>query len=121
MIFETINQTFQKVIDSLGLNANIFSSEKGATFNNGDAFLKSAYQDCVIPFAEKFCFALTNKLNLVAQGIYIELDYSHLPCMQVNETEIAKEMQMKANALNVLISAGYSIEDAEATLGITKP
>ena len=121
MIFETINQTFQKVIDSLGLNANIFSSEKGATFNNGDAFLKSAYQDCVIPFAEKFCFALTNKLNLVEQGIYIELDYSHLPCMQVNGTEIAKEMQMKANALNVLISAGYSIEDAESTLGITKP
>lgn len=123
MLFETINQTMQKVIDAVGLNANIFSQEKGATFNNGDAFLKSAYQDCVIPFAEKFCFALTDKLKPTNNGqkAYIELDYSHLPCMQVNETEIAKEMQMKANALNTLISAGYSIQDAETALGIIKP
>lgn len=123
MIFETINQTMQKVIDAVGLNANIFSQEKGATFNNADAFLKSAYQDCIIPFAEKFCFSLTDKLKPTSNGerCYIELDYSHLPCMQVNETQVAQEMKMKAEAIDRLVQVGYTIQEAETLLGITRP
>ena len=121
MIFETINQTMQKVIDAIGLNANIFSQEKGATFNNADTFLKSAYQDCVIPFAEKVCFALNDKLKLKDEGVYVELDYSHLPCMQVNETQVAQEMKMKAEAIDRLVQVGYTTQEAESLLGITKP
>jgi HK97 family phage portal protein len=120
LIFETINQTMKKVIDSIGLNVNIFS-DGAATFNNADAFLKSAYQDAIIPFAEKFCFALNDGLNLTEKGLYIELDYSFLPCFQVNETQVATEMKMKAEAIDRLIQVGYSRQEAETLLGITKP
>jgi len=117
LIFETINQTMKKVIDSIGLNVNIFS-DGAATFNNADAFLKSAYQDAIIPFAEKFCFALNDGLNLTEKGLYIELDYSFLPCFQVNETQVATEMKMKAEAIDRLIQVGYSRQEAERLLGI---
>lgn len=117
LIFETINQTMKKVIDAIGLNVNIFS-DGAATFNNADAFLKSAYQDAVIPFAEKFCFALNDGLNLTSKGFYVELDYSFLPCFQVNETQQATEMKMKAEAIDRLIQVGYSRQEAETLLGI---
>ena len=119
MIFETINLTMQRVIDAIGLNANIFSQDKGATFNNANTFLKSGYQDCVIPFAEKVCFALSDSLDCFNNGIYIELDYSHLPCMQVDQKAEAETAQTKANALQGLVGIGYSTSEAEALLGIS--
>lgn len=119
MIFETINLTMQRVIDAIGLNANIFSQDKGATFNNANTFLKSGYQDCVIPFAEKVCFAINDSLGLFEQGIYVELDYSHLPCMQVDQKAEAETAQTKANALQGLVSIGYSTSEAESLLGIS--
>jgi HK97 family phage portal protein len=119
LIFETKNHTFAKVIDAVGLNKNIFS-DGDTTFNNGATFLRSAYENAVIPFAEKFCFALTDGLG-GEDKFYIELDYSFLPCFQVNETQVATEMKMKAEAIDRLIQVGYSRQDAETLLGITKP
>jgi hypothetical protein len=119
MIFETISLTMQRVIDAIGLNDNLFSKDKGATFNNANTYLKSAYQDCIIPFAEKFCFALNDSLDLTNKGIYVELDYSYLPCMQVDQKAEAETAQTKANAIQGLVSIGYSLAEAESLLGIS--
>jgi HK97 family phage portal protein len=119
MIFETISLTMQRVIDAIGLNDNLFSKDKGATFNNANTYLKSAYQDCIIPFAEKFCFALNDSLGLTDKGIYVELDYSFLPCMQVDQKAEAETAQTKANAIQGLVSIGYSLTEAESLLGIS--
>jgi len=119
MIFETISLTMQRVIDAIGLNDNLFSKDKGATFNNANTYLKSAYQDCIIPFAEKFCFALNDSLELTSKGIYVELDYSYLPCMQVDQKAEAETAQTKANAIQGLVSIGYSLAEAESLLGIS--
>ena len=119
MIFETISLTMQRVIDAIGLNDNLFSKDKGATFNNANTYLKSAYQDCIIPFAEKFCFALNDSLELTSKGIYVELDYSYLPCMQVDQKAEAETAQTKANAIQGLVSIGYSLQEAESLLGIS--
>lgn len=119
MIFETISLTMQRVIDAIGLNDNLFSKDKGATFNNANTYLKSAYQDCIIPFAEKFCFALNDSLDLTSKGIYVELDYSYLPCMQVDQKAEAETAQTKANAIQGLVSIGYSLQEAESLLGIS--
>lgn len=119
MIFETISLTMQRVIDAIGLNDNLFSKDKGATFNNANTYLKSAYQDCIIPFAEKFCFAFNDSLGLTNKGIYVELDYSYLPCMQVDQKAEAETAQTKANAIQGLVSIGYSLAEAESLLGIS--
>lgn len=120
MIFETINQAMQKVIDAIGLNENIFSRDKQSTFTNMNEGLKMAYQDSIIPFAELFCFALNDSLGLFDLGIYIELDYSHVPALQENQKDVATNAKVKSEALQGLVSIGYSIQEAEQLLGITQ-
>ena len=120
MIFETINHTMQKVIDAIGLNENIFSRDKQSTFTNMNEGLKMAYQDSIIPFAELFCFALNDSLGLFDQGIYIELDYSHIPALQENQKDVATNAKVKSEALQGLVSIGYTIQEAEQLLGITQ-
>lgn len=119
MIFETISLGMQRTCDAIGLNSNLFSQEKGATFNNANTYLKSGYQDCIIPFSEKFCFALNDSLDLFNKGIYVEMDFSHLPCMQVDQKAEAETAQTKANAIQGLVSIGYSLQEAESLLGIS--
>ena len=118
MIFETINHTMQKVIDAIGLNENIFSRDKQSTFTNMNEGLKMAYQDSIIPFGELFCFALNDSLGLFDLGIYIELDYSHIPALQENQKDVAQNAKMKAEAIQGLVSLGYSIQEAEILLNI---
>ena len=120
MIFETINHTMQKVIDAIGLNENIFSRDKQSTFTNMNEGLKMAYQDSIIPFAELFCFALNDSLGLFDLGIYIELDYSHIPALQENQKDVATNAKVKSEALQGLVSIGYTIQEAEQLLGITQ-
>lgn len=118
MLFEEVSEGMLKIIDAIGLKDGIFSSQKKSTFNNGQTDLKASYQDCVIPFAELFCYALDDSLGLFEQGIYVELDYSHLPCMQVDQKEEAETAQMTANAIETLVTAGYSQTQIETILGI---
>ena len=120
MIFETINHTMQKVIDAIGLNENIFSRDKQSTFTNMNEGLKMAYQDSIIPFAELFCFTLNDSLGLFDLGIYIELDYSHIPALQENQKDVATNAKVKSEALQGLVSIGYSTQEAEQLLGITQ-
>jgi len=120
MIFETINHTMQKVIDAIGLNENIFSRDKQSTFTNMNEGLKMAYQDSIIPFAELFCFALNDSLGLFDMGIYIELDYSHIPALQENQKDVAQNAKMKAEAIQGLVSLGYTTQQAEQLLNITQ-
>lgn len=119
MPFETINHGMRKVIDAIGLNEHVFSNEQNSTFNNGANGLRMAYQDCIIPFSERFCFALNDNLGLFDKGYYIEMDYSHLPALQENQTEIATQMKMKAEAIEKLIAIGYTRQQAESILGIS--
>jgi HK97 family phage portal protein len=119
MPFETINHGMRKVIDAIGLNEHIFSNEQNSTFNNATNGLKMAYQDCIIPFAERFCFALNDNMNLFEKGYYVEMDFSHIPALQENQTEKAQQMKMKAEAVDRLIQVGYTRQQAELILGIS--
>ena len=120
MLFEEVSENMLKIIDAIGLKDGIFSSQKKSTFANGQTDLKASYQDCIIPFAELFCYCLNDSLGLFDKGIYIELDYSHLAVMQENQVDVANEMKMKAEAIDKLIQVGYTITEAETILNIKK-
>jgi len=120
LAYETINHLMRRVIDSIGLNENLFSAEKQSTFSNQENGVKSAYQDCIIPFSEMFCYALNDGLNLFEKGIYVELDYSHIPALQENETDKANEAKSKSEAIERLVSVGYTRQQAEELLGLNK-
>lgn len=116
MLFEEVNEDWQKIIDSVGLNRNIFSFKDGAKYSNLVEGLRMTYQDTIIPFAELFCFELTKALKL--QGKYIELDYSHIPALSENEREKAMVNKMKAESLKILIENGLTLEEARAVINI---
>jgi len=101
MLFENIDSNFKIIIDSFGMNENIFSRQNSSKFSNLQQGLKLAYQDCIIPFAEDISLAFTKGFNM-PENEYLELDYSHLSILKVDESEKAKVHKMKAETIKIL-------------------
>lgn len=112
MLFEEVSEDMKKIIDAVGLNDNIFSKEKSKIQANLSDGLKMAYQDGIIPFADKFANHLTNSLNL--KGMRLKKDYSHLEVLQENQKEKSEIAERNVKAISTLISTGkYTKEEAE--------
>ena len=118
MLFEEVDANMRAIIDLYGLNENIFSKEKGATFSNFKDGLISAYQDSIIPFAEKICFSINDSMNNFEKGYYVELDYSHIPALQEDGRLKANQVKTQVETLEKLIGLGYSLEEAKETVGL---
>jgi len=118
MLFEEVDANMRAIIDLYGLNENIFSKEKGATFSNFKEGLMSAYQDSIIPFAEKICFGINDSMNNFEKGYYVELDYSHIPALQEDGRLKANQIKTQVESLEKLIGLGYSLEEAKETVGL---
>jgi HK97 family phage portal protein len=119
MLFEEVENTMRRVIDAIGLNDNIFSREKASTFSNLAEGMRSAYQDAIIPMGETLSFGLSKELGLFEKGIYVELDYSHIPILQANENQKADAVKKMAESYDKLIIAGFTPEQAMQITGIT--
>lgn len=118
MLFEEVDANMRAIIDLYGLNENIFSKEKGSTFSNFKEGLVSAYQDAIIPASEKICYAINDSLDLFNQGIYIELDYSHIPALQEDGRLKANQIKTQVESMEKLVGLGYSLDEAKATVGL---
>jgi HK97 family phage portal protein len=111
MLFEEIDANKLAIIDLYGLNANIFSSIKGSTFDNVRESEKLVYQDTIIPESKDFCFALSQFLGLMDKGEWIEMSYEHLPIFQEDETEAANALNTRISAFNTLMQSGAFTKD----------
>lgn len=118
MVFEEVSEDMIKIIDAIGLNSNVFSRKDSPKYENLLQGLKMCYQDAIIPFAEMFCFALNDTLELFDQGIYVELDYSHIPALKDDEKQKAEILKTKVEARKILIDGGMSENDADTITGI---
>ena len=112
MLFEEVSADFMKVIDNFGLNINLFSREKGSTYENLSQGLKQAYQTTIIPLGEEIAMKYSKLFNL-KNGEYLELDYSHIPVLQENEKEKSEVLNNKANATQTLVNAGYTLDEVK--------
>jgi phage portal protein BeeE len=99
MLFEEVDADFRTIIDQYGLNDNIFSREKGSTFTNMAEGMEQAYQSTIIPEAEELAMNKSQKYGLIERGQFLELDYSHIPVLQENQTEKADALSKKADAV----------------------
>jgi hypothetical protein len=118
MVFEEIDADMMKIIDAVGLNANIFSQKDSPKYENLLQGVKMAYQDAIIPFAEMFCFAMNDAMGLFDKGYYVELDYSHIPAMKEDEKSKAEIVKLKVDSRKVLMESGMSEQDANIVTGI---
>jgi len=107
MLFEEVDQDFKIIIDHYGLNDNIFSREKASTFTNYDQGVKSAYQDCIIPFSEDIALGFTKSLGLDGLNRWLEIDYSHLEIMKEDEKAKTENLKRTAESVAILRANGY--------------
>jgi len=94
-------QNFRILVDAFGLNMNIFSDEKGATFENQKEGQRSAYESTIIPQAESWLEKLSKAILTeqdIKSGLRLWPDFTHLPCLQANQKEKAEADDKKASA-----------------------
>lgn len=113
MLHEEDKSCREHISNTIGLNPNVFISD--STYANQNSAKKSAYEDLIIPDAEKIAGALTTAL--CPDGVFIKLDYSHLSCMQDDMNERAKSLSYVANAVDKLESRGIiNMDESRAIL-----
>ena len=64
MLFEELNADKLALIDAFGLNANIFSSEKGSTFSNVRDSVRMVYTDTIIPETQQMYDTIMHQFGL---------------------------------------------------------
>jgi HK97 family phage portal protein len=119
MLFEEINEDFNRIIDAYGLNQYLFSKEKGATFTNVTEGKRMAYQDAIIPYANNRAEKLTKFLGLEERGEWVELDYTHIEALQSNAKDEAETIKLKADAYETLnATENFTTEQLNDIIGL---
>ena len=112
LLFEEMTADKLALIDAFGLNSNLFSSEKGATFSNVRDSYKMAIQDTVKPLTQKFYDAILEKFGL-QNDYYLEACFDHLPIFQTDEKSEAIRRKLDAETLIKLQEMGVGMDPEE--------
>ena len=113
MLFEELNADKLAIIDAYGLNANLFSSDKGSTFTNVRDSVRMVYTDTIIPETQQMYDSMCHQFGLADQGYSIKADFSHLPVLQDDEEKTAQTLNTRADAVQKIINAGVPLSDDE--------
>jgi len=121
MLFEELSADKLTIIDTYGMNANIFSSDKGSTFDNVRESIKMVYQDTIIPETQAMYDALMHQFGLDKEGYYLTADFSHLPILQDDEQANANTLRTRVDAVEKLLSLGLiDTDEAKIIIGYEK-
>lgn len=120
MLFDELTEDKMAIIDSYGLSYYLFSQGKGATFTNVKEGMRMSYQDTIIPETNQMYQTISQQMGLVNEGYYIKADFSHIPVLQDDKNAEASALNLRADAVNKIISAGVDLDDDEkrALLGL---
>lgn len=112
-MFEEIAADFNRLCDSAGLNAGMFSNEKGSTFENQKQYGLMMYQNTIIPETEEWIGALNSYFGTENKSWVIIASFDHLPVFQENLSERGAALGTISSALTGLVS-GQIINTEEA-------
>ena len=105
MLFEELTEDKLAIIDAFGLNYNLFSSEKGATFTNVRDSIRMAYTDTIIPETQQMYDSMIAQWGL--QGEYhLEANFDHLPILQDDASQKASAEKTKVDTYSVMLKDG---------------
>lgn len=110
MLFEEIDQDFKTIIDTFGLNSNMFSFDRGATFENVKESLKMAYQNTIIPEGEQIAMGVSKKLGLDGRTRWLKLSFDHLEILKADKKVNAEVLKMNIETAEKLRLMGKIIE-----------
>jgi len=94
LLFEEIDANFMTILDTLGVNRNIY---KDSSFENQKSGLVQTYQDTIFPHADQFAQDLTKFLGITKGKI--ELCYDHLSIFEDDDTKNADTLAKNVNSV----------------------
>jgi hypothetical protein len=106
MLFEELTEDKLALIDAFGLNYNLFSSEKGATFTNVRDSIRMAYTDTIIPETQQIYDSLMAQWGLQQEGYHLEANFDHLPVLQDDASQKATAEKTKVDTYSVMLKDG---------------
>lgn len=112
MLFEELNADKMALIDTYGLNVNLFSSEKGSTFSNVKDSIRMVYTDTIIPETQGMYDSMMKQWGLDKE-YYLKADFSHLPVLQDDEESKAQIQKIKAETLEKIVGMGVELTPDE--------
>lgn len=101
MLFEELTEDKLAIIDAFGLNYNLFSSEKGATFSNVRDSIRMAYTDTIIPETQQMYDSMIAQWGLQGE-YYLKADFNHLPILQDDENQKATAHKTKVETVKMI-------------------
>ena len=116
-VFEEVREDFFKILDSYGVPKDLFSFDKGATFNNQKGAEKRFYENTIIPEFSEWIGAINKYFGTENESWELIGDYSHLPIFQENIKERSSSLQTMVNALSKALADGaITIDQYQAEL-----
>ena len=112
MLFEELTADKMAIIDTYGLNANLFSSERGATFTNVRDSIRLVYTDTIIPETQSMYDSMIKQWGL-SDEYYLKAEFNHLPALQEDESEKADVQKTKAETLEKIAGLGVELTEEE--------
>lgn len=107
-----IEQDFGLVCDAFGMARDLFSSTKGATFENQRQALKHTIQNAIQADANDLARSFNKDWELKSKGRELFVTYDHLPVMQEDRKQLADTLKTMVDALTTAKQEG-GITDQE--------
>lgn len=101
MLFEELTEDKLAIIDAFGLNYNLFSSDKGATFTNVRDSIRMAYTDTIIPETQQMYDSMIAQWGLQGE-YYLQANFDHLPILQDDENQKATANKTKVETVKMI-------------------
>ncbi len=121
MLFEEVDADLRVIIDAYGLNDNMFSQNKGATFENVIQGERIAYQDTIIPESNDDARAFSQFFGLTDDREFLTLEYGHIQSLKDDEVKKSQILERKTRAFQILtMNEGIGIDEALQIVGIER-
>jgi phage portal protein BeeE len=98
-LYQEATVGFNKIVDGFGMKADLFTREKGATYENQNEARKATYVDAIIPEANEWIGGFNRKYRNGSKTKLI-VDYTHLEVFQEDLKNRGEAMSSTINALS---------------------
>lgn len=117
---ETVNDAIL-ISSAYGIPSVLVPREKQATYNNLKTAEKGVYTSKIIPMAKRFANELTKMLGFDMDGYYIDVDFSHVDCLQEGQKEKEEVNKIVSERAMIEFMNGIiTLNDYRARIGESK-
>lgn len=111
-----IEQDFGLVCDAYGMARDLFSSTKGATFENQSQALKSTIQNTLQSEGDDLAETFNKAWKMKERGEEIFVSFDHMPAMQEDKKQKEEAEKIRVEKLSVMLKDGIISRETYSTL-----